>query len=149
MGICQLKLKYVTAPGVSNVGDAKTFALDPAKAIPYLYALVAGKIEWAQGTIAGHPIRVTAMEQSVHPRSRCVQARSDRRHGILSGRVVGRRVGRLRQTRVVVRVAARRAVGAGIAVVQIEVLTSVRASSRNARGECAILQPSRAISSVG
>ncbi len=54
MGICQLKLKYVTAPGVSNVDDAKTFAFDPSKAIPYLYALVAGKIEWARETIAGH-----------------------------------------------------------------------------------------------
>ncbi|MGA8535172.1 MAG: hypothetical protein WB615_13780 [Candidatus Tumulicola sp.] len=54
MGLCQLKLKYITAPEVSNLDDAKAFAFDPTKAIPYFYEIFAGKIEWAEGVIAGH-----------------------------------------------------------------------------------------------
>ncbi len=54
MGLCQLKLKYITTPGVSSLADAQAFAFDPTKAIPYLYEMFAGKIEWAKGVIAAH-----------------------------------------------------------------------------------------------
>jgi hypothetical protein len=54
MGIAQLKLRYITAEGVTfeNPEQAKAFAFDVSKAIPYFCLEMAGKIAAAKDVIA-------------------------------------------------------------------------------------------------
>lgn len=51
MGIAQLKLEYITAPGVTDHTSALAFALDINRAIPYFVTEMAGRIKWAQQVI--------------------------------------------------------------------------------------------------
>ena len=52
MGIAQLKLEYIKAPGVVDHASALAFALDVDKAIPYFASIMADHVSWAQGIIA-------------------------------------------------------------------------------------------------
>jgi hypothetical protein len=51
MGIAQLKLTYITAPGVVDHASALAFALDIDKAIPYFVSIMNGHLVWALATI--------------------------------------------------------------------------------------------------
>jgi len=53
VGIAQLKLKYLVGQdGVTDIDSARSFALDPSKAIPYCFKMMSGRLTTADEFIA-------------------------------------------------------------------------------------------------
>lgn len=50
-GLCQLKLKYLVPKPCATVEEARAFALDPVRAIPYHVSIMAGNVLWMQNWI--------------------------------------------------------------------------------------------------
>jgi hypothetical protein len=55
MGCCQLKLRYLMMSENLDVDDAREFAFDPARAIPYFGRTMQGHLNWASDFLRNPP----------------------------------------------------------------------------------------------
>lgn len=57
VGVAQLKLRYVMASEKCSIDDARGFAFNPKKAIPYFFGIMAGHLVWADSVIAQQKVK--------------------------------------------------------------------------------------------